>query len=250
MKIVLVLISFVVSICSYAQDVAVLIKEANNLELKLNEPEALSKYKEAIAVEKNNYTALEKATILSCRIGARSTVAKDKKMLFQQALSFANTAFIIDSNNAKSYYLLALASGRMTDVEEDNKKKIAYIRDTKLYADKALAINPNFGMANFVEGKWHYEMILLNWAKKLAVKALYGGLPTPNLEKCIEHLELCKKQEPYFVLNYLTLAKAYKEDEKAVKMIEILNQLIKLPKRTFDDAAYIEEGKKMLEAEK
>jgi hypothetical protein len=47
-------------------------------------------------------------------------------------------------------------------------------------------------------------------------------------------------------LNYLTLAKAYKEDNKAVKMLEVLNQLVKLPKRNFDDAAYIEEGKKML----
>jgi hypothetical protein len=89
-------------------------------------------------------------------------------------------------------------------------------------------------------------MITLNWAKKLAVKALYGGLPNPSIEKCIEYLEKCKKNDPYFVLNYLTLAKAYKENNNAVKMLEVLNQLVKLPKRNFDDAAYIDEGKKML----
>jgi len=44
-------------------------------------------------------------------------------------------------------------------------------------------------MANFIEGKWHYEMISLNWAKKLAVKALYGGLPEPGLDDAIKYLE-------------------------------------------------------------
>ena len=235
---------------SFAQETSLLLKEATNLELKFKEPEALAKYKEVLIIESNNYTALEKATILTCRIGARTTVAKDKRLMFESALTFANRAFKVDSTTANSFYLLSLVSGKMTEVEDENKKRIAYVRDTKLFADKALAINPNHGMANFIEGKWHYEMVTLNWAKRLAVKTLYGGLPEPSLEKCIEYLEKCKRLEPYFVLNYLTLAKAYKEDDKAVKMIEVLNQLVKLPKRTFDDIAYIEEGKKMLEDEK
>jgi tetratricopeptide (TPR) repeat protein len=206
----------------------------------------LAKYKQILVNEPNNYVSLEKATILSCRIGARTVAVKDRRLVYESALAFAKRAFIVDSTNANSYYLLSLSSGRMTEVEDENKKKVAYVRDIKVYADKALQINPNHALANFIEGKWHYEMLTLNWSKKLAVKALYGGLPDPSIEKCIEYLEKCKKLDPYFVLNYLTLAKAYKEDNKAVKMLEVLNQLVKLPKRNFDDAAYIDEGKKML----
>ncbi len=247
-KIQVIILLFLVNVC-FAQDVSVLLKEAYNLELKFNEPEALGKYKQILLNETNHYVALSKATELSCSIGARATNLKDKRLMYESAISFANRAFGADSNNANSYYLLSLVSGKMTEVETENKKKVAYVRDIKVYADKALQINPNHALANFIEGKWHYEMVTLNWAKKLAVKTLYGGLPDPSLDKCIEYLEKCKKLDPYFVLNYLTLAKAYKEDNKAVKMLEVLNQLVKLPKRNFDDAAYIEEGKKMLAAE-
>lgn len=245
------LIAFVfATINLMAQETSVLLKEAYNLELKYNEQDALAKYKQVLVNEPNNYKALSKATELSCNVGARTTDIKNKRLMYESALAFANRAFIVDSTNANSLCLLSLASGKMTEVESENKKRVAFVRDTKLFADKALTINPSNAMANFIEGKWHYEMVTLGWAKKVAVKTLYGGLPEPSIEKCIEYLEKSKKQDAYFVLTYLTLAKAYKENNNAVKMIEVLNQLVKLPKRTFDDFAYIEEGKKWLEDEK
>ncbi|MCX6209456.1 MAG: hypothetical protein NTZ59_08095 [Bacteroidetes bacterium] len=250
MKKIIVIAFALISINCFSQETEALLKEAKNFELKFNETDALAKYKQILVSEPTHYKALQKATELSCNIGARIAEKKDKRLMYESALSFANRAFQVDSNNANSFYLLSLVSGKMTEVEEENKKKVAYVKDIKVYADKALAINPSHGLANFIEGKWHYEMLTLGWAKKAAVKVLYGGLPDPSMEKCIEYLEKCRKFEPYFVLNYLTLAKAYKEDDKAVKEIEILNSLVKLPKRIFDDAAYIEEGKKMLEAEK
>jgi FimV-like protein len=48
------------------------------------------------------------------------------------------------------------------------------------------------------------------------------------------------------MLNYLDLAKAYIQDDKPPKAIEVLKQLVKLPLRTADDAALKEEGKKLL----
>ena len=168
--------SFFIATNLMAQETSVLLKEAYNLELKYNEQDALAKYKQVLVNEPNNYKALTRATELSCNIGTRTTNAKDKRLMYESALAFANRAFITDSTNANSLYLISLASGKMTEVETENKKRIAYVRDTKLFADKALVINANSAMANFIEGKWHYEMITLSWAKKVAVKTLYGGL--------------------------------------------------------------------------
>jgi len=145
----------------------VLLKEAYNLELKFNEQDALAKYKQVLINEPNNYRALTKAVELSCSIGARNSNPKDKRLLYESALAFANRALISDSNNATSFYLLSLSSGKMTEVETENKKKVAFVRDIKVYADKALQLNPNHALANFIEGKWHYEMVTLNWAKNL-----------------------------------------------------------------------------------
>ena len=237
------------STISNAQEIDLLLKDARNFELEFKEPEALNVYKQILTNEPNHYMALKKSAELNCNIGARKKTNNDKRIFYESALAFANRALKVDSTNANSYYLIALVSGKLTEVEDENKKRVSLVNDIKIFADKALSIDPNHGLANFIEGKWHYEMVTLNWFKKIAVGALYGGLPKPSLEECIKYLEKCKKIEPYFVLNYLTLADAYEENNNAVKKIEVLKQLVRLPKRTFDDIALIEKGKKMLESE-
>ncbi|MFX6949764.1 hypothetical protein ABTH81_22060, partial [Acinetobacter baumannii] len=83
------------------------------------------------------------------------------RLTFESALAYAKRMLTADSTNADGYYAMALASGKMTEVETENKKIVTYVRDIKLNADKALKLNPNHAMANFIEGKWHYEMISL-----------------------------------------------------------------------------------------
>ena len=89
-------------------------------------------------------------------------------------------------------------------------------------------------------------MVKLSGFKKAAVKLFYGGLPDGTLENAILYMEKCKLYDPYFVLNYWDLAKAYQQDNKPTKTIEVLQKLVKLPLRTLDDAGYKSEGQKLL----
>ncbi|MBA4196486.1 MAG: hypothetical protein C0459_02925 [Chitinophaga sp.] len=248
MKLRLLVVIFFTPFILLAQETAQLMKEAVNLENQFKETEALAKYKQILVNEPNNLKALLKATELSCSTGERLPIKNDKRLTFESALAYAKRMLTADSTNADGYYAMALASGKMTEVETENKKIVTYVRDIKLNADKALKLNPNHAMANFIEGKWHYEMISLNWAKKLAVKALYGGLPEPSLDDAIKYLEKSKSIEPYYVLNTLTLAKAYRDNNNPAKAIETLQRTIKLPTRTMDDAAYKAEAQKILDA--
>lgn len=246
-KIVILLLSVFQSTSTFSQDVNVMFKEADNLEIKLKEPEALDKYKQILVIEPNSIKALVKATELSCSIGGRLPVKKDKQLYYQSALAFAQRAIAADAKNADANYAMAAASGKMTEVETENKKVVAYVKDIKAYADKALAINPNHGKANYTLGKWHVEMVNLSGFKKAAVKMFYGGLPDGTVESAILYMDKCKTLEPYFMLNFLELAKVYKQDGKPTKAIEVLQKLVKLPIRTFDDTAYKAEGQKMLD---
>jgi hypothetical protein len=250
-KIHSILLSFLLTITFQvqAQDVAVLMKEAQNLDIQLKEPEALAKYQQILVAQPNNIKALVRSTELNTAIGGRQTDKKAKKINYETAYAFAQRALAADTNSADAYYAMAMASGKMTEVETENKKVVSFVRDIKLYADKALSINPNHAKANYTLGKWHLEMLNLSGFKKLAVKAFYGGLPNATIEKAIEYMEKCKAADQYFVLNYLDLAKAYKQDNKPAKAIEVLNKLIKLPNRTFDDVALKAEGKKILDGE-
>jgi len=230
-----------------AQDINLLLKEADNFEHQFKEEEALNKYKQVLTVDGNNVKALVKAAELSCTTGERLINKNDKRIYFESALAFAQRAVASDSNNADAYCAKAAACAKMTKIETDNKKMIAFVRDIKINADKALQINPNHAKANFIEGKWHYEMVTLNWAKRLAVKAMYGGLPEADMDKAILYLEKSRSIDPYYVLNGLTLAKAYKDNNRPAQTIEVLKRVVKMPTRTFDDTALKEEAQKMLQ---
>ena len=229
-----------------AQDVAVLMKEAQNLDRALKEDEAFAKYKQVLALDPNNVPALVRCAELSAGIGARQADKKAKKTYYDMSRDYADKALAANPNSADANYARAVAAGKQTEVEPENKKIVANVKDINVYATKALSINPNHGRANYVLGKWHYEMASLMWAKRAALKVFFGGMPEATMEDAIKYMEKTKTLEPYFVRNFLDLAKAYKYDNKPAKAIEVLNQLTKLPNRTADDATLKAEGKKLL----
>lgn len=247
MKQLFIVFLLLTSITVNAQDIAVVMKEAENFEKQLKEPEALDKYKQAVALDAANMKALVKCVELECRIGGRQKDAEGKKSYYNDAADYANKAYLADSNNADAYYAKALVAGKLTEVEEEKKKLVELVKQIHDNAAKAVALNANHARANYVLGKWHLEMLNLNWFKKAAIKTLYGGLPKADVDSAITYMEKCRNLEPYFAINYLDLAKAYAYKNRPNQEIEVLTKLVKLPTRTADDAAIKAEGQKMLE---
>ena len=248
MKKILFLVLIGYNFSLYAQDNNVLFKEADNLEKAFKEPEALEKYKQILTNDAANIKALVKAAELSCSIGGNTDVKNSKRLNYESGLAFAKRALKADSNSAIANYAVAMGSGKMTEVETENKKIVAYVKDTKMFVEKALAINPKLGKANFVLGRWYYEVVNLPMFKKAAVSLFYGGLPAASLDSSIAYMEKCKSLDPYYMINYFYLNKAYKQDNKPAKQIEILSKMVKLPTRNFNDAAMKEDAQKQLQA--
>ena len=238
---------FSYSLAVNSQDINLLLKEADNFEKQQNGVGALEKYKQILVLEPANLKSLVKAAELNVSLGNRQTDKSGKRIYYETALSFANRAYFTDSNQADANYVMSMSAGKMTDVETENKKIVSYVKDVKKYADKAISINPNHARANYTLGKWHYEMANLSGVKKIAVKLFYGGLPEGSLEQAILYMEKCKSLEPYFVPNFLDLAKAYKDNRQPAQAIEVLNKLVKLPTRTLDDVTLKAEGARLLE---
>ncbi len=246
MKCLLLFLLLPLSFVLKAQDPAVLLKEADNFERQIKETEALDKYKQVLTIDPTNLKALVRASELNASIGGRLTDKNSKRLYFETAADYAKKAFDVDPNNADANYVMGMAAGKMTDVESENKKIVAYVKDAKSYNEKAVAINPKHAKAYYSIGKWHYEMVNLSGIKKIAVRLFYGGLPNGDLDSAISNFEKCKVLDPYFALNYLDLAKAYRDNHQPTQAIEVLNKLVKLPTRTGDDAAIKAEGAKML----
>ncbi len=248
MKLLLSVMLSLATLTAQSQDINVLLKEADNLEKQQKETEALDKYKQVLILQPATLKAIVKLAELNASLSNRQMDKNSKRLYTESAYAFAKRAYNTDSTNADANYAMAMASGKMTDIETENKKIVAYVKDVKKYSDKALAINANHAKANYTLGKWHYEMANLSGIKKIAVKLLYGGLPEGNLDDAIRYMEKCKMLEPYFVSNYLDLAKAYKDNRQPAQAIEVLNKLVKLPVRATEDIALKAEGVKLLDS--
>jgi predicted Zn-dependent protease len=234
------------SIPVFAQDNASLLHDANNLELKFDEPGALEKYKQVVANDPSNIKAFVRCTELNCSIGKRQADKNAKLTYYQAAQDFAQQAYTKDSTNSDASYAKALVAIRMSEIENDNKKLNDYIRQIKIYSDKALAANANNAKANYILGKWHFELVHSNWIKKPAMKNFYDGIFDTQVDSAAYYMEKARTIEPYFALDYLDLAKVYIYDHQPAKAIGVLEKLVKLPNRTYDDPAIKQEGQQIL----
>lgn len=236
-----------ISVAGLSQDINIVMKEAQNAERTLKEDIALDKYKQALSIDQDNITALIKVAEINLAKGAREKDKKAKKALFETAAVFAAKAKALGDQLADVQYLMSALSMKLAEVEPENKKAAAYIKDAKAYADRALEINPDHVKANYAAGRWHFEMVQTAWVKKLAVKTLFGGLPDATIEDAIKHMEKARALDQYFVANHLELAKTYRYDNKPAPAMEVLKKLVKLPNRTPDDVALKAEGQKLLD---
>ena len=148
--------------------------------------------------------------------------------------------------NSDACYAVALVAYKMNELDPDNKKLVDNIKQIKIYCDRSLAANTNNAKANHLLGLWHFELIRSNWIKKQPVKNFYHGIFDTQVDSAAYFMEKARSIEPYFAIAYLDLAKVYDYDHQRAKSLDVLEKLVKLPNRTYDDPAIKEEGKQML----
>lgn len=223
-----------------------LVTEAIKLESAFNESGALEKLTQVIKINPGNYFALWKASELCSRLGNLQPAKQDKISYFIVGRKYAEAAIKACPNCADGYYALSVAMGKLA-LNLPNKDKIDAVKAIKSNAEKALAINSSHGRAWHVLGKWYYEVYSLNMVERAAIKVIYGGLPSASIEQSISAYEKAKQLEPFFALNYLELAKAYKKAGRKEQAIALLQTLPSLPNQTSDDNRIKAEGKVLLQ---
>ena len=228
-----------------SQDVNTLIKEADKLEAIPDETGAFHKFREVLKIQPLNMYALNKCSELCSRIGKRQTNTTAREDYYHAAKTYAGIALKVNPNDAEANCVMAMALGR-SSMAKTGKEKIENAREIKKYIDISLKNDPKNFKAWHILGRWHYEVTNLNLLERAAVKVLYGGLPHASLKESILAFEKSRAIQPGFLLNYLEMARAYKENDKKTKAIAYLNTMLLLPNQTEDDPAIKELGKKML----
>lgn len=230
---------------SISQSITELNGQIKQYLLAKNEPATLACYKQILILDKNNIDALCGASFMCSRIGNREKDAAKKKSFFNTAKIFAQQALKINSNYSQANYVMAVAMGRIALIS-GSQDKVAASRDIKKYADNAVKLDASNAAAWHTLGKYNYEVSNLNFAERAAAKILFGGLPPGDIKTAIVCFEKCKALDPNYIVNLLDLAKAYKQNDEDAKAKALLNAILLLPERFFDDAEYKNECTKML----
>ncbi len=244
------LFSILLSVFSYlslsAQDINALLKEAARLEAVPDEKASFHKYKEVLKINTTHIVALNKCSELCSRIGQRETGnTKLRNDYYLAAKIYAETALQVDPLNSEANCVMAIALGR-SSMSKSGKEKIINAKEIKKYVDAAIKNDPQNFKAWHVLGRWQYEISNLNAVEKGLVKILYGGLPPATLKQSITAFEKARALRPEFILNYLEMAKAYKDNDNKAKAIVYLQLMLKLPIQTEDDTDIKEKGKALL----
>ena len=230
----------------HAQDINALLKEAARLESVPDEKASFHKFKEVLKLSPTNITALNKCSELCSRIGQRElTNTKLRGEYYMAAKIYAETALKIAPDNSEANCVMAIALGR-SSMSKSGRDKVENAREVKKYVDAAIKNDPQNFKAWHVLGRWQYEISNLNAVERGLVKVFYGGLPAVTLKESIASFEKARSLRPEFILNYLEMAKAYKDNDQKAKAIAYLQLMLTLPNQTEDDAAIKEKSRALI----
>jgi tetratricopeptide (TPR) repeat protein len=235
----------IIPVPSISQDINALTRQAEAFEKAFKDDEALSKYLEITKVQPSNIDALCKVSELYNVLGKRQEGKEKQKEYYKKGKQFAERALKVNANNSEANFAMAISMGRMALISS-GEEKIKAVRDVKTYADKCVKLDPNNFKGYHVLGKWHYEISNLSSVEKWLVKVVYGALPPSTLDDAARYYEKSRQLNPSFLLNYLELAKVYKQKGQTEKARLLLNQLQKLPVNSSDDPKIKRLGKELL----
>lgn len=242
----LIVFSFLfAAVTGTGQDVASLIHEADRLESVPDEKAAFHKFREVLKIQPLNIYAINKCSELCSRIGQRQRDEKVRNDYYNAAKTYASLALKINPNNSEANCVMAMVLGR-SSMAKSGKEKIQNARDIKKYVDLSIKNDSHNFKAWHILGRWHYEITNLNFFERAAVKMLYGGMPAASLKESIQAFEKVRSLVPGFILNYLEMAKAYKQDGQDARAIAYLNTMLSLPNQTEDDPAIKDQARKLL----
>jgi len=177
---------------------------------------------------------------------AQDSTGEAQKQLFAWAEQHARAAVRVAPDSAGSHEWLAVVLGRKA-LKEGPKTRLAYAREIKAEADRALELNPNSARAWHVLGRWNRELASLNFMERLGAGAM-GGIPKgASMENAVRDLERAVALDPGFINHHLELGRTYLQlhrKEDARRELERAQSLT--PGASPRDARYQKEARELL----
>jgi tetratricopeptide (TPR) repeat protein len=215
-----------------AQDVAGHITAGDAARCQRNAPQALTHYREALALDSTHYDANWKAARVLVDLGLLLPDAQKARRdtLYLEARALAERAVRANANGADGHYMVAVAVGRvaLTKGARERVRYASVIRDEAL---RATELNSRHDGAMHVLGRWNAEIQRLSGVTKFFAKTFLGAsvfnqATWPNAHA---YLTQAVAADPQNIYHHLDLAEVLVDMDSTAAARTQLEQVGTLP---------------------
>lgn len=188
-------------------DPAALVRDALAAEARLDPQRALDLFLAAEKARPEDPFILQKIARQYSDLADTLPTPDAQRQAVTTALTYAERAVALAPGDAVNVLSLAICYGKLGTLG-DTRAKVAYSRQVKDAAERALALDPGYAWAHHVLGRWHHEVVAIGASARFFVRLFYGGLPSASQAEAVRHLERAVALEPGELAHHLELGLA------------------------------------------
>lgn len=227
------------------EDINELVEVASEKFDRGDEEESLELFLKVLEADSENYIALWTSSLIYARMGYRLESESEMEEYYEKAMEHAEKAKEYHSDKDKSYYVYAVALGRMTDLMS-TRDRIRAAHDIKENVEKAIEMEPDYAPIWHLYGVWHSDVANVSRLERIAARFISGGLPRGSNEKAEEYLKKAIQMNEDRILFRMDLARHYMEVGENEKAADVLEMVLDMEPRTKYDPRKLEEARELL----
>jgi len=170
----------------------------------------------------------------------------DKIKTVRTALSYAERAVVLDSNECDTHLSVAVCLGKLTPFL-GNRESIEASKKIKLSADRAVKLDPKSDYAWHLLGRWHQSLANIGGTTRALAKLIYGEIPAASNAEAVACLKKAIALNPKRLIHIVELGRTYAMMGQTEEAKKIIRQGLAMPNREKDDPETKQRGQKTLD---
>lgn len=217
-----------------AESAEELIQKGDIFYAQLQATESLKFYLPAEKLDPENVGLLVRISREYRHLSSDAPKAKDKLLLANTAVAYAERAVALAPDNFETHLALAISYGKRSPLE-GTKQQLASSRLIKSAVDKAIALNPTNDLSWHILGRWYRSFADVGPVKRALAQIKYGQLPTAKYEDAAGCFEKALALNPRRLMHHIELGRTYALMDREAEARVFITQGLAMPETEKDD---------------